>query len=109
MRKLSNNLNDQLPVLSKDENKSKGRRIVILNYKYKPEDYRQYEFMFEDMAEYYRFLEAYRNDRTSIKKIEAGIKLETLHYTIKHRELDSGFDPKTAEAMRDYFGGLLND
>lgn len=80
-----------------------------MDYKYKPVDYRRYKFMFEDMTEYYRFLEEYRNDGTFIKKIEAETKLEMLHYTIKHRELDSGFDPNAAEAMRDYFGGLLND
>jgi len=88
---------------------SQRREVVMLNYKYKPEDYRQYDFMFEDMTEYYRFLEAYHNDRTPIKKIEAGTKLEALYFTIKHRELDSGFDHNIAESMRDYFGGLLND
>ena len=82
----------------------------INKYKYNPDDFSNYLSLREEMIALYDVVDKYHDsdDRELIQAL-AIIKLHQLHFTIKHRQLDSELSYEIAEELRDYFWSLVYD
>jgi hypothetical protein len=78
-------------------------------YKYKPNDFSDVLIMSEVMTDFYRSYETYVDEDNLSNKFSAEKALVDLLFTIKHRELEGFLPHPTANEMREYMRGLLDD
>lgn len=78
-------------------------------YKYNPENFRHMLNIADDLSEFYRLLEIYRENENDDNWFYLRECWETLFFSIKHREVEGYLNPVKAQEMRNYLEELIND
>jgi hypothetical protein len=77
--------------------------VTPCNYKYNPTDYANMDCLSDDMTDFYRLLEIYRRDKTSMNEALLYKQGVDLLFSIKHRVVEGCIPEYQAQEMRDYF------
>jgi hypothetical protein len=75
-------------------------------YKYNPTDYADMDCLSDDMTDFYRLLEIYRRDKTSMNETLLYKQGVDLLFSIKHRVVEGCITEYQAQEMREYFREL---
>ena len=78
-------------------------------YKYRPEDFKGIQFMFDDLAAFYQALEAYQANKSFVNKLQLKDRAEDVELTLKHRTLNGLLNPALAGEIDSYIGELFYD
>ena len=78
-------------------------------YKFNPDDFKDIQFMTEDLADFYLALEKYSVSESLENKLYLINALEKITLTIKQRVVDGWISPVLAEELNSYIEELLND
>ena len=80
-----------------------------ITYKYNPEDFKSILGMYDDMGNFYKLYELYKEEGTRSSRLGLEKHSEDFFFTLKHRELEGSLTHTTASEIREYIGGLLSD
>ena len=78
-------------------------------YKYNPDDFKDVQFMSDDLTAFYVALEKYKADANKTNSYEVFDRFYDLHYTLKHRTLNGILSPSFAQEIEDYLLEVAND
>jgi len=78
-------------------------------YKYNPDDFCNILGMSEDLSNFYKSLEIYRENENDDTWFPLRNRWEDLFFTIKHRAVEGALHPVTAQDIRSYLEVLVND
>ena len=79
------------------------------NYEYTPDKYKTVMGLSEDLKEFYRLLERFKEDKTMTNRLRMEKALNDLLFTIKHREVEGVITHNTATELRVYLREVSDD